>query len=151
MRGCPFCAIATGEAKAEILLEDDLTLAFLDQHPIRPGHTQIIARAHVPYFEDLAEPVAARILVQGQRLALALKALFPVPRVAFLFTGGDIAHAHVVPMHEKTDITSALYITERPLTFRSTPRASAADLALTGDRLRQMLVAATGQRSGDAP
>jgi histidine triad (HIT) family protein len=32
--------------------------------------------------------------------------------VAFLFTGGDIAHAHahVVPMHENTDITSARYI-----------------------------------------
>ena len=34
-------------------------------------------------------------------------------RVAFLFTGGDVAHvhAHVVPMQEKTDITSARYIT----------------------------------------
>jgi len=30
----------------------------------------------------------------------------------FPFTGGDLphAHAHVIPMHEKTDITSARYI-----------------------------------------
>jgi histidine triad (HIT) family protein len=152
MRGCPFCAIAAGAAKAEILLADDLVLAFLDLHPIRPGHTQIIARAHVPCFEELGGPIAARIVIQGQRLARALKALFPVPRVAFLFTGGDIdhAHAHLVPMHAKTDITSALYIAERPLTFRSTPAADAADLALVGARLRQA-IGAPSQSSGDAP
>jgi hypothetical protein len=46
-----------------------------------------------------------------------MKALYGVPRVAFLFTGGDHAHAHVVPMHEKTDITSQRYIAEEKLTF----------------------------------
>ena len=31
--------------------------------------------------------------------------LYGGPRVAFLFTGGDVphAHAHLMPMHEKTD------------------------------------------------
>ena len=40
-----------------------------------------------------------------------MKAVYNVNRVAFLFTGGDVphAHAHVIPMHEKTDITSARY------------------------------------------
>jgi histidine triad (HIT) family protein len=157
MPGCPFCAIAAGEAPAEIVLEDDLVIAFLDLHPIRPGHIQIIPRAHLPCFEDLPEATAARILGAGQRLALALKALFPVPRVAFLFTGGDIAHAHahLVPMHHNTDITSALYIAEWPLTFRSTPRARPPELADTGSRLRQALGAGTGPprpaSSGEAP
>ena len=41
-----------------------------------------------------------------------MKEVYQVERVAFLFTGGDVphVHAHVVPMHEKTDITSARYI-----------------------------------------
>ena len=45
-------------------------------------------------------------------------------RVAFLFTGGDVphAHAHVVPMVAGTDITSRRYIAEEDLTFQSTPR-----------------------------
>ena len=49
----------------------------------------------------------------GQRLARKLKSVYRVDRVAFLFTGGDVSHvhAHVVPLHEKTDITSARYIT----------------------------------------
>jgi len=41
-----------------------------------------------------------------------MKEDYHVDRVAFLFTGGDVAHvhAHGVPMHAKTDITSARYI-----------------------------------------
>jgi histidine triad (HIT) family protein len=95
----------------------------------------------VPFFEELPAASASRITEIGQRLARALKALYGMPRVAFLFSGGDIAHAHahVVPMQEKTDITSRRYIAEDQLTFRSPPRASAAELAATAARLRTAL------------
>ena len=36
-----------------------------------------------------------------------MKEVYHVDRVAFLFTGGDVAHVHA---HAKTDITSARYI-----------------------------------------
>lgn len=41
-----------------------------------------------------------------------MKELYKVERVAFFFTGTDVAHAHahVVPIHEKMDVTSARYI-----------------------------------------
>lgn len=58
----------------------------------------------------------------GQRLARKMKVVYKVDLVAFLFTGGDVphVHAHVLPMHEQTDITSARYIV-RPekVEFRS--------------------------------
>jgi histidine triad (HIT) family protein len=65
-----------------------------------------------------------------------------VPRVAFLFTGGDIAHvhAHVVPMWEKTDITSRRYIVEERLTFRSLPSPPENELVATAAALREALV-----------
>lgn len=109
---CPFCRIAARELDAVVLYEDAEVVAFLDIGPIRPGHTQIIPRQHVPTFEELPAAIAARILYVGQALARRLKAVYRVERVAFLFTGGDVphAHAHVVPMHEKTDITSARYL-----------------------------------------
>ena len=71
-----------------------------------------------------------------------MKALYGVPRVAFLFSGGDHAHAHahVVPMHEKTDITSRRYIAEESLTFRGVPRASFEELAATAAQLRSKLL-----------
>ena len=109
---CVFCRIASGVVPAIIVHEDTELVAFLDRGPIRPGHTQIIPRIHVPTFELLPAPLAAMITDLGQQLARRMKEVYGVERVAFLFTGGDVAHvhAHVVPMHEKNDITSARYI-----------------------------------------
>jgi histidine triad (HIT) family protein len=66
-----------------------------------------------------------------------MKHIYGVPRVAFLFTGGDLphAHAHVVPMHENTDITSRLYITQEQLTFRDAPRIPDHELSATAENL----------------
>ena len=110
---CPFCQIAAQPDRAVVLYEDPDVVAFLDRGPIRPGHTQIIARAHVPTFETLAPPLLNKMTALGQQLARRLKAVYHVDRVAFLFTGGDVphVHAHLVPMHAKTDITSARCIT----------------------------------------
>jgi histidine triad (HIT) family protein len=87
-------------------------IAFLDIAPMRPGHTVIVPRGHVETFEQLAAPLANRILAVGQQLARRMKELYKVERVAFFFTGTDVAHAHahVVPMHEKMDVTSARYL-----------------------------------------
>ena len=79
---------------------------------MRPGHTVIVPRSHVETFEQLPAPLANRILALGQQLSRRMKALYEVERVAFFFTGTDIAHAHahVVPIHEKMDVTSARYL-----------------------------------------
>ncbi len=112
MQPCVFCEIAQARIPAMRLHEDASVVAFLDRSPIRAGHAQIIAREHIPTFEQLTSATAGRILSVGQQLARRMKAVYQVERVAFLFTGGDVAHvhAHVVPMHEKTDITSARYL-----------------------------------------
>jgi histidine triad (HIT) family protein len=112
MTTCIFCEIAAGRVPAVCLHEDDKVLAFLDRGPLRPGHTQIISKEHVATFEELDAATAAHLLGLSQQLARRMKAVYGVKRVAFLFTGGDVAHvhAHVVPMHAKTDITSARYI-----------------------------------------
>ena len=141
MAQCLFCRIVAGELPAEIIHQDDLVVVILDLFPLRPGHTQIVSRQHVPYFEALPEATASRIIHVGQRLSRAMKSLYGVERVAFALTGGDHAHvhAHVVPMQEKTDITSRRYIVEETLTFRSMPRASDADLAASATALRAAL------------
>jgi histidine triad (HIT) family protein len=109
---CPFCRIALGTLPAVILYEDSDVVAFLDRGPIRPGHAQIIPRAHFATFEILPLPLLTKIAALAQQLATRMKHVYSIERVAFLFTGGDVAHvhAHVVPMIEKTDITSARYI-----------------------------------------
>jgi len=138
---CLFCRIIQREVAAHVVYEDDRVLAFLDRGPIRPGHTQIVPREHFAYFDDAPADVLAAIVTVGQKLARAMKQTLHVPRVAFLFTGGDIAHvhAHAVPIHEETDITSRRYITEQTVTFRGLPCASERELARTASDLRRAL------------
>src|SRR5262245_22806550 len=135
---CLFCRIARGGVPAQIVHQDDKLVAFLDIHPIRPGHVQIVPRDHYAYFDDLPPDLAAAAIQLGQRLAALLKRTEGVRRVSFCFTGGDVAHAHahIVPLHAPTDITSRRYIVEEQVTFRPTPRVPDAELAALAERLR---------------
>jgi len=141
MNECVFCRISRGEIQSEIFHEDPEVIGLMDICPIRPGHAQLIPREHYDYFENLPDAIACRIIRLGQCLSRVLKVLYGVPRVAFLFSGGDHAHAHahVVPMHEKTDITSRRYIAEDTLTFRSVARAPSEELAAIAAQLRVRL------------
>ena len=145
---CLFCRISQREVAAHIIYEDERVLALLDRGPIRPGHTQIMPRQHFPYFDDAPAELLAEIVTVGQKLARAMKQTLRVPRVAFLFTGGDIAHvhAHAVPIHEETDITSRRYIVEDNVTFRGLPSPSDRELARTAADLRRALAGRRGAR-----
>ena len=138
---CAFCQVANGVSACHAVYDGPRVLAFLDRGPIRPGHTQIIPRAHYPYFDDLPPALLAEISAIGQAVAKVLKQVHGVERVAFAFTGGDVAHAHahVVPLFEKTDITSRRYIQEPSVTFRALPRAPEADQLEMARRLRDGL------------
>jgi len=131
VKNCLFCAIASGGAPSHRVCETDEVVAFLDIHPVRPGHTLVIPRAHHAYFDDLPAQVAAEMLALGQRLARGMKVRYGAPRVGFAFTGIDVphAHAHVIPMMDATDLTSRRYIAEENLTFRLTPRMDDGELA----------------------
>ena len=83
MTNCVFCRIASGGIAAHLVHQDELTVAFLDTHPIRPGHVQVIPRQHYAYFDDLPTATAMHIVQIGQSMARALKRIQGVPRVAF--------------------------------------------------------------------
>ena len=138
---CLFCRIARGEIEEAFVHEDDDLVAFLDINPIRPGHLQIVPRVHYTTFEEMPADLAAASIHLGQRFARAMKALYGVARVGFAYSGGDIAHAHahVVPMVERTDITSLRYIEADNLRFRNQPRPPAGELRETAAALRAAL------------
>ncbi|MER9200737.1 hypothetical protein NKJ28_23470 [Mesorhizobium sp. M0145] len=77
----------------------------------------------------------------GQKIARAQKRLYGVERVAFLFAGGDVPHAHdhVVPMVENTDITSRRYIKEKMLTFAALSNPDSEELECVAAELKNAL------------
>src|SRR5207244_12431011 len=58
---CIFCKIADKEADATVVYEDPHTLAFLDIHPLNPGHTLVIPKKHYVNMLEMPSEEAGRV------------------------------------------------------------------------------------------
>ena len=103
---CIFCDIVAGTIPAEIVYDDDISLAFLDIRPVFLGHTLLVPREHYetlpdlpaslvgPFFSNvqmLSEAVPAALESQGTFVAMNNKISQSVPHL----------HVHVVPRRPK--------------------------------------------------
>ncbi len=73
MSGCVFCRIASKEARAAIVHEDEELVAFRDTHPQAPVHLLIIPRRHVASLGEAGDGDAAllgRMLLLAKELAV---------------------------------------------------------------------------------
>lgn len=105
---CPFCGIVAGEVPASVVYQDDVVFAFLDIHPLVPGHVLVIPRAHVASLGQLDANASSRLLPVAIRIAEALKRS-PVrcEAVNLFLSDGEVAgqevfhlHLHVIPRYE---------------------------------------------------
>lgn len=69
---CTFCSIVAREIAAEIVLETDTLLAFLDRRPVFKGHTLLVPKAHHVTLPDLPPELRDPFLATAQRLATAM-------------------------------------------------------------------------------
>ena len=72
-RACVFCAIIAGEAPAQVVLDDDRCVAFLDTRPLFPGHTLLVPRAHHETLVDLPPELVEPLFANARRLASAVE------------------------------------------------------------------------------
>lgn len=117
---CHFCKIVNNYTPSQIIYESAELIAFPSFDPIRESHSLIVTKEHFDYFDDLPISISHKMVDLGQKIAKAQKILYPVERVGFLYTGGDIAHvhAHILPLFEKTDITSLQYLKDGNVEFK---------------------------------
>jgi len=55
MSECIFCQIANHQQHANVVLEDNEFIAFLDINPVSRGHTLVIPKKHIKDFPELVE------------------------------------------------------------------------------------------------
>lgn len=67
-----FSRIIAGEIPSYKIYEDELVYAFLDIHPLIPGHTLLISKIEEPYFANLPQNYASALMLTAQKLAQAL-------------------------------------------------------------------------------
>jgi histidine triad (HIT) family protein len=69
---CLFCAIVAGQTAADLVLEDDDFVGFLDIRPVFKGHVLLVPRSHVVTLPDLAAELRDGFLERAQRLSTAM-------------------------------------------------------------------------------
>jgi histidine triad (HIT) family protein len=70
--GCLFCDIVAGDVDADVVLETEQVVGFLDTRPVFKGHTLLVPRRHVVTLPDLPGELRDPFLAAGQRLAAAM-------------------------------------------------------------------------------
>lgn len=68
MDDCLFCKIVAGDIPAEKVYEDDAVLAFLDIHPVNPGHVLVIPKAHSEGIVDASDEALAAVMRTVKRI-----------------------------------------------------------------------------------
>ena len=105
---CIFCSIAAGTAPSHMVYQDDAAVAFLDVAPVRPGHTLVIPRRHVP--DVMADDGAQALVDVGEALhhvSRRLMEVFEADGITVLQSNRAAAgqvvfhlHLHLVPRFE---------------------------------------------------
>lgn len=90
-----FTKIVKGEIPCHKVYEDEDTLAFLDIHPIVPGHTLVIPKKEVGEVWDLDAKTYVAVLETARKVALRLREVLQPVRVGVQVMGLDVPHAHV--------------------------------------------------------
>lgn len=102
-----FTRIIRGEIPCHKVYEDDKVLAFLDIHPVHPGHTLVIPKVQVNHFCDLDEATTQAVMTVVQKISRRLRQTYNPPRVALVVMGDEVphAHVHVVPYYHQGDVS----------------------------------------------
>jgi histidine triad (HIT) family protein len=105
---CVFCNIIAKTTPAQVVLEDDLTIAFLDARPLFPGHVLLVPKTHVETLADADPSLLGPLFANVQRLMRALgheEGL--AAEGTFVAVNNKISqsvphlHVHVVPRRKK--------------------------------------------------
>jgi histidine triad (HIT) family protein len=97
-----FCRIISGEVPADMVLEDDEFVAFLDARPVFKGHVLVVPRRHYVTLADLPVPAVGPLFERVRLLSAAIPAALGA-QGTFVALNNVVSqsvphlHVHVVP------------------------------------------------------
>ena len=97
--GCIFCEILAGRAPADVVYEDDLTVAYIDLRQHNPGHVLVIPRAHINDIRELDTRTGAALMNTLIKIARAVDRAFENEGMTVWHSIGPAAFQEVPHMH----------------------------------------------------
>ena len=101
-----FSKIASGDAPAFKVAEDENHLAFLDISPLAYGHVLVITKKEIDYIFDLSPNEYVELFRFTQQVAKAMDKVIVCERIGVAVIGLEVPHAHIhlVPLNNMSDI-----------------------------------------------
>ena len=104
---CIFCAIVAGDIPAQIVDEDERTVAFMDINPATRGHALVVPRRHARDLLEIDPADLEATVLAAQRLARRMPERLGADGVNLLNSCGRAAwqtvfhfHLHVIPRYQ---------------------------------------------------
>jgi len=104
---CLFCKIVAGGIPSAKVLEDDVSLGFMDIGPLAEGHVLLIPKTHAVTLDELPAKEAGEMLKNLPALVKAVQTVTGCQGVNVLQNNGAVAnqevmhvHFHVIPRNE---------------------------------------------------
>jgi histidine triad (HIT) family protein len=130
---CIFCKIVSKKAGAVIVFEDQHSIAFLDIHPLNPGHALVVPRKHYTSMVEMPPEEVGRVFVSVAKVMRGVMKASNADGINIGQSNGRAAsqevfhmHVHVIPR----------YIHELPGGFPERKTASDADLEQIGRKIK---------------
>lgn len=95
MKDSIFTKIITGEIPSYKIYEDEKVLAFLDIHPVQPGHVLVIPKQQLDRLEELDDEIYQHLMGVVKKLMLHMRRVLGVSRITTKVEGFDVPHAHI--------------------------------------------------------
>ncbi len=111
-----FTKIIRGEIPSHTLYEDEKTIAFLDIHPVQPGHTLVVPKVQVDHLWDLDSKDYQAVMETAKKVAIRLRDVIGTERVGVQVVGNDVPHAHVhlIPFNSTEEFRNVPDMTQEP-------------------------------------
>jgi histidine triad (HIT) family protein len=94
-----FTLIINGKIPSHKIYEDDQVIAFLTNHPFSEGHTLVVPKKQIDQIWDLEADDYDYLWKTAQKIALHLRKVMDVARVAVVIKGFvPHTHIHLVPI-----------------------------------------------------
>ncbi|HEU0100910.1 MAG TPA: HIT family protein [Mycobacteriales bacterium] len=96
---CLFCSVVRGDLPSHVVLEDDLSVAFLDTSPAARGHTLVVPRTHAEDLWDIDAQTAAAVMRTAHATAGLLRERLAPDGLTLRQNNGEASGQRVAHLH----------------------------------------------------